>query len=64
MSKISDQDYLCSKQYKDDSNLSTRIRIHVNFSTNKYGWFPWVFDQFDFPGRVQILELGCGPGDL
>jgi len=64
MSKINDQDYLRNEQYKDASNLNARIRIHIEFSTNKYGWFRWVFDQYDLPSQARILELGCGPGDL
>jgi len=64
MSKISDQEYLRKDQYKDARNLNARIRIHQEFSTNPYGWFRWVFDQYDLPPQVRILELGCGPGDL
>jgi ubiquinone/menaquinone biosynthesis C-methylase UbiE len=64
MSRINDQDYLCNEQYKDSSNLDARIRIHVEFSTNKYGWFRWVFDQYEIESPARILELGCGPGDL
>ncbi|MDY6878047.1 MAG: class I SAM-dependent methyltransferase [Chloroflexota bacterium] len=64
MSKISDQEYLLTDQYQDASNLSARIQIHVLFSTNKYGWHQWVFDQFDLSPESRILELGCGPGHL
>jgi SAM-dependent methyltransferase len=64
MSKINDQDYLCNEQYKDDSNLNARIRLHVEFSTNKYGWFRWVFHQYELLPQARVLELGCGPGDL
>jgi SAM-dependent methyltransferase len=64
MPEINDQDYLREAQYKDASNLNARIRLHVEFSTNKYGWFRWVFDQFVLTARAQVLELGCGPGDL
>jgi len=64
MSKINDQDYLRDDQYKDASNLNARIRLHVEFSTNPYGWFRWVFDQYELPSQARILELGCGPGDL
>jgi len=64
MSRINDQAYLCNEQYKDSSNLDARIRLHVEFSRNKYGWFRWVFDQYDFPPQARVLELGCGPGDL
>jgi SAM-dependent methyltransferase len=64
MSKINDQGYLRAEQYRDASNLNARIRLHVEFSTNKYGWFRWVFDQFELFDQAHLLELGCGPGDL
>lgn len=64
MSKLNDPKYLLSDQYHNANKLNARIRLHVEFSTNKYGWFPWVFDQFDLPEKCRILELGCGPGDL
>lgn len=64
MSRINDQEYLRSDQYKDARNLNARIRIHLEFSTNPYGWFRWVFDQYELPSQARILELGCGPGDL
>ena len=64
MTKINDQTYLRDEQYKDASNLNARIRLHVEFSTNPYGWFRWVFDQYELPAQARVLELGCGPGDL
>lgn len=63
MSQIADQTYL-RKQYQNASNLNDRIRIHVRFSTNRYGWHPWVFDQIKLPEHALVLELGCGPGRL
>lgn len=53
-----------ARQYGTDHNLSARIRLHERFSTNTYGWFPWVFDQFAFPPAARVLELGCGPASL
>jgi len=64
MSKLSDQHYLLTDQYRNASNLNARIQLHVRFSTNKYGWMPWVFDQLDLPPHCRVLELGCGPGEL
>ncbi len=64
MPKLNDQEYLRNEQYQNAENLNARIRLHVEFSTNDYGWFPWVFDKFDLPKDCHILELGCGPGDL
>ncbi|HET6312948.1 MAG TPA: class I SAM-dependent methyltransferase [Chloroflexia bacterium] len=64
MSSISDQGYLLSSQYKTAANLNARIRLHELYSTNKYGWFRWLFDQFDLPDEAALLEVGCGPGTL
>lgn len=64
MSQIDDQKYLLSDQYKDASNLDARAQLHVRFSTNPYGWMPWVFDQLTLLPASRILELGCGPGYL
>ena len=63
MPKISDQEYV-SEQYQDASNLNARIQLHDRFSTNKYGWFPWVFDQLHLSPESRILELGGGTGLL
>ncbi len=51
-------------QYRNASNLSARIRLHQAFSTNKYGWQRWLFDQFNFAPQDRVLELGCGAGNL
>ncbi len=60
---MSDPAYV-SDQYHDAANLNARIRLHARFSTNKYGWQAWTFDQLDMSPPNRILELGCGPGDL
>jgi ubiquinone/menaquinone biosynthesis C-methylase UbiE len=64
MSKLSDQEFLLTDQYKDTSNLDARIQLHRRFSTNKYGWPRWVFDQLNLPPVCLILDLGCGPANL
>jgi ubiquinone/menaquinone biosynthesis C-methylase UbiE len=64
MPKIIDQSYLLNDQYKDASNLDARVRLHVLFSTNKYGWQQWCFDQYTLPANANILEIGCGPAHL
>ncbi len=50
-------------QYADASNLNTRASLHANYSTNKYGFANWVYDQYAFTPGCRILELGCGSGD-
>ncbi len=64
MSKIADQHYLVTDQYRDSSNLDTRITLHKRFSTNAYGWDRWCFDRFQIPATARLLELGCGPAYL
>lgn len=49
-------------QYKDDSNLSIRAKLHAKYSTNKQGFVPWLFEKYEFSKGYRILELGCGNG--
>ncbi len=60
---IADPGYI-NNQYRTASNLNARIRLHQEFSTNKYGWQRWLFDQIKFMPQCRILELGCGTGNL
>lgn len=64
MGRIQDQNYLQTHQYKDDAKLGVRIKLHRLFSTNQYSWFRWVFDHLTIPSKANVLELGCGPGDV
>jgi ubiquinone/menaquinone biosynthesis C-methylase UbiE len=65
MSKFTDQSYLKNDQYRDSSNLDARVELHRRFSTNPYGWLPWIFDTLEtLPNPARVLELGCGPGYL
>lgn len=52
------------EQYKNSNNLNVRISLHDQFSTNKTGWFNWLFNQIDFSKVNHLLELGCGNGKL
>lgn len=52
------------QQYKDPSNLAKRRALHEKFGTNKYDWYDWIFDHFDFLAKCRILELGSGIGTL
>ena len=68
MPKATDQSYLLADQYHNATSLNARIALHQRFSTNTYGWMPWLFDQLlplDLPAAsCRVLELGTGPGDL
>lgn len=51
-------------QYQNATNISARIRLHRDYSTNPQGWFPWIYEQCQINGRQRILEIGCGNGVL
>lgn len=58
-------------QYENANNISARIRLHKDYSTNKQGWFPWIYETGIAPVLsqnkdtiIEILELGCGEGSL
>lgn len=65
MARFTDPHYLKTDQYRDETNLDARLELHRRFSTNSYGWFPWIFDTLEsLPSPARVLELGCGPGYL
>ena len=51
-------------QYQNASNISSRIRLHQQYSVNSQGWFPWIYDQCQICADERILEIGCGDGTL
>ena len=51
-------------QYQNATNISARIRLHRDFSQNKQGWFPWIYEQCHIVEGMKILEIGCGNGAL
>ncbi len=53
-----------AKQYANAANSNARISLHDRYSTNKYGWLRWVFDQIRASSHGKIFELGCGSGEL
>ncbi len=56
IARLADTQFV-TDQYQNAKNLNARIQLHQRFSTNKYGWHRWVFDQFSFPPQSRILEL-------
>ncbi len=61
---MNNQAYLLAEQYRDDSNLASRMSLHERFSTNPYGFQRWIFDRLDLAPDARVLELGCGTGVL
>lgn len=52
------------EQYSDSENFQSRLQLHQQFSTNRQGWQNWVIDQLAIPEYANILEIGCGTGEL
>lgn len=51
-------------QYKSPNNLNTRISIHSKYSVNKMGFGNWIFSNYEIRDGMNVLELGCGTGDM
>lgn len=51
-------------QYQNATNISARIRLHRDYSINRQGWFPWIYEQCQITEGQKVLELGCGNGAL
>ena len=56
------QTNIVEQHYANDKNLAIRKKLHAEYSTNKQGFFPWLFEQYRFHEDDSILELGCGNG--
>ncbi|KAA0560118.1 methyltransferase domain-containing protein [Bacillus sp. CH30_1T] len=52
------------EQYSNSTNLSSRIRIHENYSINAQDWHSWLLEQMKLNPNTRILELGCGDGSF
>ena len=59
-----DQQYLRESQYKDPSNLNVRIALHAKYSRSDEPWFQWLAARVDWPEGADVLEAGCGSGNL
>lgn len=43
-------------QYKNSGNISARIDLHKNYSINRKGWFPWLFEEIGFNKYIESRE--------
>jgi SAM-dependent methyltransferase len=59
-----DQHYLRESQYKDPGNLNVRIALHAKYSKSDQPWFRWLAARVAWPDHADVLEAGCGSGNL
>ncbi len=52
------------EQYKNTANINIRIDLHKKYSMNPVGWFPWLYRTINPQPGMEILEIGCGNGEL
>lgn len=61
---LSNMEKNIAEHYKTATNLDIRIELHRRYSINEKGWFPWLYEQLCFKGVKEILEIGCGNGEM
>ncbi len=52
------------KQFKNSKNINARIELHRRFSNNTQGWFQWIYKNLPLQAGMNVLETGCGNGQL
>ncbi len=52
------------QQYINSSNITARINLHEEYSSNREGWFRWLYRMADIKSGERVLELGCGDGSF
>lgn len=62
MARFTDAKRLLREQYSDETNLKARVALHARFSTNRYGFHRWAYEQPGLADAADVLEVGCGPG--
>jgi SAM-dependent methyltransferase len=61
---MSDAHGILQSHYKDTSRLDARRHLHATYSTNPHGFLAWVFEHLHLSPTCQVLEVGCGSGEL
>jgi SAM-dependent methyltransferase len=59
-----DQTYLRDEQYRDETRLAARARLHLKYRTSRVAWPDWVLARLDLVDGAAVLEAGCGAGWL
>jgi len=52
------------EQYATNSNLRARIALHDKYSRTPVHYPHWIFDGYAFGDEADVLEVGCGDGNI
>jgi SAM-dependent methyltransferase len=52
------------QQYATDENLRARIALHDRYSRTPVSYPRWIFDGYAFGDEADVLEVGCGDGNI
>jgi ubiquinone/menaquinone biosynthesis C-methylase UbiE len=52
------------EQYATDANLRARIALHDRYSRTTVSYPHWIFDGYAFGDEADVLEVGCGDGNI
>jgi len=52
------------EQYATNENLRARIALHDRYSRTPVRFPNWIFDGYDFGDDADVLEVGCGDGNI
>ena len=52
------------EQYAKQDSLDIRVKLHKKYSKNKLGFNNWIFSNYQITDEINVLELGCGTGEL
>lgn len=62
--KRSERDADLTRQYATAANLRARQALHERYGSGRGDWFSFVFDRLPVGARLEVLEVGAGPGRL
>lgn len=52
------------EQYATNANLRARIALHDRYSRSPVHYPRWIFDGYAFGDEADVLEVGCGDGNI
>jgi SAM-dependent methyltransferase len=52
------------EQYATNANLRARIALHDKYSRTPVHYPRWIFDGYAFGDDADVLEVGCGDGNI